>query len=236
MVVVSVSVCLCIYSMSERHFLCNIADHSWSCINKQAKCWQPGDVRFVWQRGKTPCSLLSLVYVTRERLKDLFGVLNHFSWEARILDERVCLRRRWPEATVIGTDKLSSRRCDPTRAMRRYREKSTARTPGYIGIVKATARRSNSYWIAGVVQAWQIIHPNPTLPLPTAVIDSWQTTADRAGSPHALRTRHGATQHPNSPPHDPEPQVQHVETPRVMWQGAVLNASDQVRLGPGPRV
>lgn len=37
-------------------------------------------VRFVWQRGKT-CSLLSLVYVNSKCLKDLFGPLNHFSWE-----------------------------------------------------------------------------------------------------------------------------------------------------------
>lgn len=171
------------------------ADHSWSCINKQAKCWQPGDVRFVWQRGKTPRSLLSLVYVTSERLKDLFGVLNHFSWEARILDEslrRRCRRRRWLVLTSCHRDGATRRgRCDAI-------EKRTARTSLY-SIVKATARRSNSHWIAGVVQPWQIIHPSPTLPLPTAVIDSWQTTADRAGSPHALRTRYGATQHPQPP-------------------------------------
>ncbi|KAK9873605.1 hypothetical protein WA026_023162 [Henosepilachna vigintioctopunctata] len=34
----------------------------------------------------------------------------------------------------------------------------------------------------------QIIHFSPTLPPPNGLIDSWQTTADRAGSPHALRT------------------------------------------------
>lgn len=60
--------------------------------------------------------------------------------------------------------------------------------------VRARAHRPISHWLRGVANRWQIIHLSPTLPPPTAVIDSWQTTADRAGTPHALSV-HGTAQH-----------------------------------------
>lgn len=59
-----------------------------------------------------------------------------------------------------------------------------------------------------------IIHPSPTLPPPSTVIDSWQTTADGAGTPHALRTtaftaqQHTATlDNTERPIHDQPPRT-----------------------------
>lgn len=49
----------------------------------------------------------------------------------------------------------------------------------------------------------------------------WQLADDcgtRRISARATKTRHGANTASSNPPHGPEPQVQHVETPRVMWQ------------------
>lgn len=58
---------------------------------------------------------------------------------------------------------------------------------------RARAQRCRSHWRRGVAS---VIHRSPTLPPPTAVIDSWQTTAERVATPHALSDHDGTAQHP----------------------------------------
>lgn len=84
--------------------------------------------------------------------------------------------------------------------------------------VRRRARvRSVRHWARGVSLPWQIIHLSPTLPPSFGVIDSWQTTADRAGSPHALRTRQlGAPSPPRDlRPHPPTPCPRGPPAPRT---------------------